>query len=478
MKVVPVASLISFAAFMAAQQAVSPQRRAVKLGVFGLLVVLMMRFDMAYSVYLFTILFPFPSSISIGSTNSILMTIIPLIWAIRSSSTNTKFFLRKTKLDFPIVLFLGMYVVSLFNLDASSDLAGNLKVIWRTFAAVMYFYMIVMFVDSEKKIMLLMKVACVVSGFVMVTGIMELFFPGANVIPGWLSMKRQLGDGVLQSRIQGMRVGGVFQSQVMLADFGARMLVVMVYITLRTRNPFERMFWTFVSLLTIASLVATANRGAVMGLTIALIYGFWLFRHKLSPVRMLIIVSTMIVLFAGAEQVLVRYTYATSLTERLAGTYFKGAVPDTRKNTWGPNWEKTMRRPFFGHGPKFDHGTGLDATNWPHNGYMFYWNTIGLFGLLAFLFVVYRAWKESTIFRLPIAHGRSVADISRVLHLTLVIFLFQQIRTDHQRNDVYIYLVWLMFGLIVAAASTLRTEVSEERQKEGDAPGSGSEQHG
>jgi O-antigen ligase len=478
MKVVPVASLVTFAAYMAAQQAVSPQRRAVKLGVFGMLLVLMMRFDMAYSVYLFTVLFPFPSSISIGSTNSVLMTVIPLIWAIRASSTNTKFFIRRTRLDFPIVLFLGMYIVSMFNLDASSDVGAHVRVIWRTTAAVMYFYMIVMFIDSEKKILLLMKILCVVSGFVMVTGLMELFFPGASVIPGWLSMKRQLGEGSMSFRIEGMRVGGVFQSQVMLADFGARMLLVMVYVVFRARDNIGRMFWGFIALLTIASLVATANRGAVMGLMIALVYGFWLFRHKLSPVRMLVIVSSMIVLFAVAEQVLVRYTYATSLTERLAGTYFKGAVPDTRKNTWGPIWEKTMRRPFFGHGPMFDHGTGLDATNWPHNGYLFYWNTIGLFGLLAFLFVVYRVWKESTIFRLPIARGRSLADISRILHLTLVIFLFQQIRTDHQRNDIYIYLVWLMFGLITATAITLRREVAEERAKEGEFPGSGPVQQG
>ena len=77
MKVVPIAGLISVAAYMAAQQAVSPQRRAVKLGVLLLLMALMMRFDMVWSIYVFTILFPFPSGISIGSTNSVLMTIIP-----------------------------------------------------------------------------------------------------------------------------------------------------------------------------------------------------------------------------------------------------------------------------------------------------------------------------------------------------------------------------------------------------------------
>ena len=302
-------------------------------------------------------------------------------------------------------------MISMFNLDASSDLLAHIGVIWRTTAAIMYFYMIVMFVDDEKRILLMMKIACAVCAFVMVTGLSELFFPGASVIPGWLSMKQQLGQGSISYRIEGMRPGGVFQSQVMLADFGARMLVIMVYITFRTRNYFERSVWVLVSLVTIAAFVATANRGAVMGISIGLIYGFWLFRHKLSPVRMLGIVSALIVFFAIAEQVLVRYTYATSLTERLMGTYFKGAVPDTRKNTWRPVWEKTIKKPFFGHGPHYEHGVGLNWTPWPHNGYLYYMNTIGLLGLLAFLFIVFRVWKESTIFRLP-GRGGAVWPIS------------------------------------------------------------------
>ena len=103
LRVIPIGALVAIGAFVAAQQAVSPHRRTVKLSVLLGLLALMFRFDMVWSVYLFTLLFPFPSGISIGSTNSVLMTIIPMIWAIRSYSTNTKFFLRKTRVDFAIV---------------------------------------------------------------------------------------------------------------------------------------------------------------------------------------------------------------------------------------------------------------------------------------------------------------------------------------------------------------------------------------
>jgi hypothetical protein len=81
MRTIPIAALVAAGAYFAAQQSVSPQHRTIKgLVVLGLMA-LMFRFEMVYSVYLFALLFVFPSGISIGSSNSVLMTIIPMIWA-------------------------------------------------------------------------------------------------------------------------------------------------------------------------------------------------------------------------------------------------------------------------------------------------------------------------------------------------------------------------------------------------------------
>ncbi|HEU4365712.1 MAG TPA: hypothetical protein VFT13_09655, partial [Candidatus Krumholzibacteria bacterium] len=86
MRVIPIATMVVVGAFFAAQQAVRPSHRAIKALVLLSLVALMFRFDMVYSVYLFALLFPFPSGISIGSSNSVLMTVIPMIWAVRATS--------------------------------------------------------------------------------------------------------------------------------------------------------------------------------------------------------------------------------------------------------------------------------------------------------------------------------------------------------------------------------------------------------
>ena len=72
MRVIPAAALVAIAAFIAAQQAVAPNRRMVKLMIMLGLSSLMFRFDMVWSVYAFTMLFPFPSGIAIGSTNAVL----------------------------------------------------------------------------------------------------------------------------------------------------------------------------------------------------------------------------------------------------------------------------------------------------------------------------------------------------------------------------------------------------------------------
>jgi hypothetical protein len=466
MKIVPIAGLVTIAGYMVAQQAVSPQRRAVKAGIFLLLLALMMRCDMVWSIYLFTILFPFPSGISIGSTNSILMTIIPMVWAIRAASTKTKFFLRKTRLDFAIAFYLFAHAISMFNLDATSDLEGNLEVIWRTLAAVMYFYMIVMFVDTEQKILTIMKISCGVCAFVMVTGIFELFYPGASIIPGWMSTTQRLGTGELSYRIEGMRVGGVFQSQVLLADYGARMFVMMIYLVIRERNYFQRFLWAIVLLLTILALVATANRGAAIGITIGLVYGYWLFRQRISLTKVLATAAFLVLLFAVAEVVLTRHTHAVSLSQRLMASHIEGGfMPDNRKGTWIPTFNRAMERPWFGHGPKYELSRGLVKAYWPHNGYLYYFHTLGVFGLIAFLVVVAIVWRESRQFKHWKPGEYQLADIGRILHLTLVIFLFQQIRTDHQRNDIYIYLVWGLFAVIVISATLMREKLEEEREK-------------
>jgi hypothetical protein len=94
---------------------------------------------------------------------------------------------------------------------------------------------------------------------------------------------------------------------------------------------------------------------------------------------------------------------------------------------------------------------------WPHNGYLFYLYTLGLFGLSMFLIIAYRLFKSSLRYYHPLAHGTFLGVAMAILNVMLVMFLVGQMRTDHQRDTdyVYIYIVWMFFGLIAAAGSIL-----------------------
>ena len=151
LKTSPIAGLIAVASYFAAKQAITPHRRVIKIAVLLWLLVLMLRFDMVYSIYLFVLLYPFPSGIALGSTNAILMTIIPVVWLVRASSTKERL-LTKTPVDAAIILFIGAFIISFFNVDTQQLVVKGLKVMWIQVTAIVFFYLTIRFVDTEEKL--------------------------------------------------------------------------------------------------------------------------------------------------------------------------------------------------------------------------------------------------------------------------------------------------------------------------------------
>jgi len=472
-RIVPISALVGIGAYIAAQQAVSPHRRVIKVGVLIALMAFMLRFDLAYSVYLFTILFPFPSGVSVGSTNSILMTIIPLVWVVRAASTKSAIYFRRTKVDFAIALFLLAYVLSFINVETTPELRSSLKVMWKTVATVMFFYTIVTFIDDEKKIFMLVKISCAVCGFLMITALLEFVMPGQALIPGWIGFEGRSGMGELGYRIEGMRVGGALKSQAMMADFASRTLFILILLTIRTRNLFEKAIWGGIGILTIVTIAATANRGAFLSMFVGGCYLLFLFRKEISAARIVVLLGLIAILFSVSEVVLTRYTNAVSLSDRIMGTYFQGVVPESRKNTWKPALEKSLEHPIVGHGPFYDIGEGLSYQMWPHNALIFFFYTIGIIGVLAFLAIVYQLWKYSLNFKLPHVRGSPLADLCKVLNALILVTFIQQMRTDHQREDVYPYMIWFLFGLIATTGIVLENLSRERASQQADTAGGG-----
>ncbi|MCI0450959.1 MAG: O-antigen ligase family protein [Candidatus Latescibacteria bacterium] len=460
MRTIPMIAMAVVAAFFAAQQAVSPHHRAIKGLVIMGLTALMFRFDMVYSVYLFGVLFAFPSGISIGSSNTVLMTIIPMIWAVRATSSRVPL-LRRSPLDLAIGAFLLMHVAALFNVGETALLSQNVIVLWRQLSTCAFFYCIYMFVNDEERLFRFGRIVCVTCTLVMLTAVIELFFPGRAIIPGWIGLADKFGGGSLGYRIEGLRVGGSFESHGMLADFGTQLILFMVYFAVLARNPMEKAFWIAAVGTTFTAIMATANRGATSGLILGFFLALVYFRHRLGATRMALIVIAGVVGLVAVDTVLSEKTIAVSVLDRFSNTRFEGFVPENRTMTWGPTLEEALEKPFFGHGPFFDTGLGLTKRMWPHNGYLFYFFTLGLFGMLAFLWVVAKVFKESRVWRAPGLRDTRLGTFIALSQIWLLVLLVEQMRTDHQRDDIYPYIVWMCFGVIVSGAAIARRRLAE-----------------
>ncbi|MEJ2722699.1 MAG: O-antigen ligase family protein, partial [bacterium] len=423
---------------------------------------ILMKFEMMYSLYFFLLMFIFPSSIILTSTNVLLLTLIALIWIVRARATNQKLFVR-TNVDLLNVLFLMAFFLSLFNVESTFALTSGIKLIWRQVTAFCLFYLIVRFVDDEKKLERMTQLFAISGALAALTGIIELFAPGFVLIPGWIEFPKRAGMGMLGYRLQGIRVGGAIGAHNILSDYCSFSLLFMIVSFLRAKNPIGKTFWLGTAIMAFAVLLATANRGALVSFMFGFLYAMWVFRRYLNLVKYVILITTAVAAFGATQLVLDRYTIAASVTHRLVGTEFHGVVPDTRTGIWSATIEASLDHIFIGHGPLFQPGRGLKRIFWPHNGYLFYLYTLGLFGLSMFLAIAYRLFRSSLRYYHPLASGTYLGLAMAVLNVVLAMFLVGQMRTDHQRDTdfVYIYVVWILFGLIAAAGNMLDRRIRE-----------------
>ncbi len=464
-RIVPISLVVAIVSYVLGGQIVRPHHRMIKVGLLAVVLAVLVRYPMVHSLYFFIILMPFPSGVVLTSTNVLLMTLIPLIWLVRSRATG-ELLVRRTDIDKWILIFLLAHLVSFWNVDRTETLTGGIQMLWRQLTTVAFFYLVVTFVDDEKKLEMMMKIIPIAGGLIALTALVELFMPGFELIPGWIRTRQRFGEGTLGYRIVGMRVAGAIGNYDLLSDFCPFNLFLTIPFFLRAKNPIEKLFWSGLSAMLITGLLATATRGGFLSFVLGFLYSLWVFRRYFNLRRYVIMICVTVVAFAAAQIVLEKYTLAASMIGRVMGTEFRGLTPDSRVGVWAPVFERCLEHPIIGHGPLYETSKGLVKYLWPHNGYLYYFFTIGLFGLSMFLVISYKLLRMSMRYSHPLASGSFLGLATSIFHIQLVMFLVGQLRTDHQRtgDDLYPYIVWLLFGLIAAASHMLKKKEAEARE--------------
>lgn len=439
---------------------ISPNRRVIEAAMGALLVALCVRFPLFWSVAVFTVLQLFPLGLSIGNTNVLLVLVMWCVWFFRASLGGERPSFR-TGLDAPVILLLGAFVVSLFAINSPALLARALPNFGIMVGCIMYFYLIVNFVRTDEGLERVVTFMCVGAFLMMLTGVYQAFFPGRPLIPGWIIPE---ADPSLLKGEEGLRIGAAFQSHDVLSDYSAAMIPIEIMMFTRARTLGQRSWWMVLMGLTVFSILATANRGGMVGLVLGLAYLTYRTRRDVRFVPLVLSVAGGVAVLWLLSEILADFTETASMFDRLLGTKFYGVVPDTRRGIWSAAFEKALTRPLVGHGPYYDITTTVSSVYWPHNSFIFAFYTTGIVGAVALAWVFI-----ALILRSHAYAGDSLRDPSFskslmvVLHVQMLTFTVGQMRTDYQRDATYMFVAWLTFGLIAATALIRERAIAAER---------------
>lgn len=433
-----------------ATQIVNPTKRVIEALAAVFLVYVIWNLSAVRALWLLLAVYAFPFAISLGNSTFVFVVLLFVLYLLRVSA-RVETFRRDRRFDFPITLFLLSYLVSFYNISTEPNaLRFGLVHTGNVLACVFLFYMMINLIDSEQKLVATMRAMMIAATAIIAFTIIEMLFPGRVIIPGWLYTQHKAA-----LVMKGVRLGGPFKDFELVAEFFAMNVPIILFMIVRSKRLLTRSIFTLLLLMDIVMLFTTMTRGAFISLLVGLLYMGWIFRRDLNFVRAVSLAGAFAAVVLVVDFFVANYTISGSLLGRMAKTTFEvGIVPENRVLAWGGAIRRGLEHPIIGHGPGWDFTRSLETGLWPHNAYLFYFNTLGIFGLLAFIFFLWRLWKASSI-----TLGGSMKKSSypeallMALNVALFIFTIDQIKIDYPRNEIYMYAVWIFFGLIAAASN-------------------------
>jgi O-antigen ligase len=252
------------------------------------------------------------------------------------------------------------------------------------------------------------------------------------------------------------RMAGVVGGHDSLADVCVLMFPLVLFRFYRARTMTRRLLYVTTLGLAVFALIATANRGGLIGLAFCLAYLTVLTLREFNVVRYGVIGICLLVLMPAFDYYISTFRGGDSMFRRVMETKIESnLVPDTRVEVWRIAWEAYTQHIFVGHGLYFDYR----VIPQPHNGFLWALITTGLLGTIPFVWILLKlVWATGRRLRGNMERGDFASGLLTVFHVQIVTFILVQLRTDYQRSPTYLYLVWILFGLALVAMRILDAE--------------------
>lgn len=447
---VPLALLLG--AFVASQF-FSLTPRYLKLLAGALFFLAVVRLPMHRSLAIFCVIFCAPTFIFLTDTNVLFLGVILIYWATQIGLGRAARPVR-TPIDWAIWSYLGIHALSFINVPTADGVLNGLRVMTFLIAGVIFYVLLVNGIRTEAHLATVLRALAITSSLVFLSGLVEWLGKGARLVPEWFLYRGG------QSPPTGGRIGGIFGFHGLLSDYSAVVFYLHVTQGMRARSGKLKLWYYSLAGLALLMIALTVNRGGAVIWALGGLYFLLLRKGRVRWERLALALPLLVLVSVPLEVFTGKWFSKLALFARIANTQFQRGVPDTRIEAWTAILRRIPDHLWIGHGPYYDLHGGRGAVFWPHSAYLFYFYTTGFIGLVVFVWLIGKViFLSRPQGRVDFARGPFGQVAQAVLHIQVVMFAVAQLRDEHQRGNVYVYVMWMLFGLAVVATRLRREEV-------------------
>ncbi len=417
----------------------NPRYLKLLFGVVAVITVIRLPFPSA--VTLFVLVFTVPTFVFVSDTNVLLIGLLLTAWS-------TLIVLgrvpkpERSPVDWAIWAYLGIHLLSFVNVTDPVALQKGIPIFVYMASGAALYWLLYNAIRTREQIWRVLQVLCLVSGFAYFSALVEYFF-NYKVVPEWFLYRG--GQTITSAE----RVGGIFGYHALLADFSAIMFYLQVFMGMRSRGTLLKVVYYGLAAIGLVVISMTVNRGGALTWAIGGAYFLFLARRQVDWTKLLISAPIVATIFLTYRWVVGQEPGRIRLIARLAGTQIERGIPDTRVHAWTQVLRRIPEHPWIGHGPYYQlGGVGESKLVWPHSAYLFYLYSTGVFGLMSWLWILGKLlWKTFPGFQVDFRTAPFGKAVMALAHIQVVMFAMAQLRASHQRGNVYLYLMWILFAL-------------------------------
>lgn len=446
--------VIGFAVVMG-NQYVHPDKRVIAVFAAALMFGITWRLDLVSGIGVLVLALPYPRGTVFGSTNLALVLLLLVIWLLRATLRQASA-PQRTPVDRPILALLLSFVVSFYNIPDATTLARAMENFLLLLGCLAMFYMIVNNVRRPEQLERVHMFQCVSIAMVCLFGVFEIRNPNGVLVPGWIEFRQDVSEGI---NLHNVRLGGPFFDYELLSEYCALNLLLVMLLLLRARSVARKVLFGGLLALAIFIMFATLTRGGIMALGVGVAYLVWLQRKRITIVTAGLTLVAGVVGVQAMNYFVANYTYSGDLLKRLLDPQsitFVNGMPASRAPIWQSAFERMMEHPIIGHGPVYTIAKDYGFWFWPHNGYLYVGNLVGIVGLSFYLWLLVRLWRLSRPVGIDLLDPNYARAYLVIAHVQLMVFLVDQMKIDFMRNPTYQFQVWLLFAYIVCAYQASR----------------------